>query len=274
MRLEALEFIRCPACHGSLTAAAGQAGEEMDEGELKCAGCGHAWPVRSGMPHLVFPEELQGQDARSRKLWDRIARFYDWIAALTGVMQGVSGAEVQRDLIARLDLRSGCAVLETAAGTGSNLKVIAEQMGEQLTTFGLDLSPRTLTRAARRLRDFRPPPELVVGNTAHLPFADNVFHAVLDGYGTKYYSDKGRAIREMLRVVKPGGKVVITDLGLPPEKPRSFRQRLLLLWIPGFADGSPIDLIPDDVKELKLEWDAHETAYTIEFRKAGADTNP
>ncbi len=267
MRLEALQFIRCPACHGSLAAAGGQAGEQLEEGELKCAGCGRLWPVRGGMPHLVFPEELQGQDARSRKLWDRIARFYDWIAPLTGVIQGVSGAEVQRDLIARLDLRPGQAVLETAAGTGSNLKVIAERMGDQLTTFGLDLSPRTLTRAARKLTDLRPP-ELVVGNATHLPFADNVFDAVLDGYGIKYYSDKGRAIREMLRVVKPEGKVVITDLGLPSEKPRSFRQRLLLLWIPGFADGPPLDAIPTDVGELKLEWDAHETAYSIEFRKA------
>lgn len=269
MKPEALNFLRCPACHSPLQIAVGAEGPELDEGELKCGGCGRQWAVHDGLPHLVFPEELQGQDARSRKLWDRIARFYDWIAPLTGVIQGVSGAEIQRDLIARLDLRPGHAVLETAAGTGSNLKVIAEQMGDQLTTFGLDLSPRTLTRAARKLRDLRPP-ELVVGNATHLPFADNVFDAVLDGYGTKYYSDKGRAIREMLRVVKPEGKVVITDLGLPPEKPRSFRQRLLLLWIPGFADGPALDAIPADVRDLKLEWDAHETAYTIEFRKLGA----
>ena len=267
MRREALDFLRCPACHGALEAAAGAEGAELEEGELRCGGCGRRWPVQRGLPQLVFPEELEEKDAHSRDFWDRIARFYDWSSSLTAIVRGIPEPEERRSVISQLELRPGDTVLEVATGTGSNLKVIADQVGEEVMVFGLDLSPRMLNRAAHKLRNVRPPAELVLGNAMSLPFADSIFDAVLDGAGTKYFSDKGRTIREMLRVIKPGGKVVITDLGLPPGKRRSFRQRLLLLWIPGFREGPPLDVIPGDVNDLKVEWDKHETAYTVEFRK-------
>lgn len=266
MRREALQVLRCPACHGTLEPVDTRA-EEIDEGALRCQGCVHEWSVEAGIPQLVYPDELQGQDLHSRKLWDRLAPFYDRIAVLTDLLRGVPGREERMRLLGRLELGPGSLVLEMAAGTGENLKLLAGQMGDDGTVYGLDLSPRTLARAARKLTRLPGTLQLVAANATSAPFADAVFDSLLDGFGMKYYSDRARAIREMLRVVKPGGKVVITDLGLPPGKRRTFRQRLLLLWIPGFRDGPPLDVIPSDVKELRLEWDAHETAYTIEFRK-------
>jgi len=111
------------------------------------------------------------------------------------------------------------------------------------------------------------PPQLVSGNSQYLPFPDGVFDAVLDGAGIKYYSDKRRALREMLRVVKPGGKVLVTELGMPPEKRPTLRQRLLLLWIPRFREGPPRDAVPSDARDVKLNWDAGETFYALEFRR-------
>ncbi len=108
---------------------------------------------------------------------------------------------------------------------------------------------------------------LVLGNAVRLPFRDSAFDAVLDGFGMKYYSDKPRAVREMLRVVKPGGKVVITELGVPQKESLTVRQRLLRAWIPHFDEPPPMDAIPEGVGELSLSWDAHDTAYVIEFRK-------
>ena len=242
----------------------------MDEGDLGCSSCGRRWPVRGGIPNLVFPEQLQGEEAHARDFWNRVARFWGSICLLTNIMRGERGSKERHELIERLDLRPGDGVLEVAAGAGANLKIIAERMGEQVAVFGLDLSSRMLSFAARNLGPLPRPPHLVLGNAVFLPFADEVFSAALDGAGIKYYSDKGRAVRELLRVVKPGGKVLIWDVGLPPGKRLTFRQRLLALWIPGFREGPPLDAIPSGVSDLKVDWDRRETLYTIEFRKTAS----
>jgi ubiquinone/menaquinone biosynthesis C-methylase UbiE len=224
--------------------------------------------VRGGIPDLTFPGELREKEAGSRTLWNRIARLYDGINLFTGVLRGVSVPKERRELIGRLGLGPGSAVLEVAAGTGSNLTLLADELGEKGIVFGLDLSARMLDLAHRRVKGLPRPPQLVLGNSQYLPFPDGVFDAVLDGAGIKYYSDKRRALGEMLRVVKPGGRVLVTELGMPPGRSPTLRQRLLLLWIPGFREGPPRDAVPSGATDVKLDWDVRETFYALEFRKA------
>lgn len=267
MKIETLQVLRCPACHGGLDAAGGHPGGTLEDAELSCTSCRRVWPVRSGVPQLVFPEELAGEDLRARRLWDRISPIWGLLLAATNVIRGIHGLEEPRQLAEKLELQPGHAVLETAAGAGRNLGSIAQAVGEQGLVFGLDLSAQQLRRAPRALRHLANPPELILGNSSHLPFDDGAFDAVLDGFGMKYYPDKRRAMEEMLRVVKPGGKVVIAELGLPEGKRRTLRQRILLLWLPHFRDPPPIDQVPDSVQDLTFEWDAPGTVYTIAFRK-------
>ena len=267
MRPDLLRFLSCPACGGSLDQTAPVGAPKTEDSELRCASCGRGWQVRSGIPDLTFPDELQEREARSRTLWNQIARLYDGINLFTGVLRGVSVREERRELISRLGLGPGSAVLEVAAGTGSNLTVLAEEVGENGIVFGLDLSARMLDLAHRKVRRLPQPPQLISGNSQSLPFPDGVFDAVLDGAGIKYYSDKRRALREMLRVVKPGGRVLVTELGMPPGRRRTLRQRLLLLWIPGFREGPPRDAVPSNARDIKVDWDVGETFYALEFRK-------
>jgi SAM-dependent methyltransferase len=258
----------CPACGTPLEQATAGRSPEIEDSDLGCASCARRWAVRYGIPDITFPDELRGKDAGSRTFWNRIAHLYGGINVFTGLLRGVSILDERRKFIERLGLRSGDAVLELAAGTGSNLALLAEKVGERGTVFGLDLSSRMLGIAQGKLKNLSRPPELVLGNSQHLPFVDGVFDAVLDGAGIKYYSDKGRALHEMLRVVKPGGKVLVTELGMPAESTLTMRQRLLLLWIPGFREGPPLDALPSDAREVKLDWDAEKTFFALEFRKA------
>ncbi len=71
----------------------------------------------------------------------------------------------------------------------------------------------------------------------------------------------------MMRVVKPGGKVLITELGMPPDKRPTLRQRTLLLWIPGFREGPPRDAVPSEATDVRLDWDDEETFFALEFRR-------
>jgi len=268
MRPDVLRFLACPACGTTLDQTARDGGLDTEDSELCCISCGREWQVRNGIPKLTFPDDLQEQEERSRGFWNRIARFYDGINLFTGFLRGVSVREERREFIRRLRLGPGSTVLEVAAGTGSNLTLLAEEVGEAGIVFGLDLSARMLDLARRKVQDLPQPTQLVEGNCQSLPFPDGVFDAVLDGAGIKYYSDKARALREMLRVVKPGGKVLVTELGMPPSRRPSLRQRLLLLWIPGFREGPPHNAVPSDARDVKLDWDAGETLYALEFRRA------
>lgn len=269
MRPEALDALVCPACSGALRSSVAP-GNDLTEGELLCTGCDRRWPVGGGIPDLIFPRALAEGDAASRALWERIGRFYDWIGPLTNVMRGVSGSSERRTLIDRLDLSPDSVALEVAAGTGENLVAIAGRIGAEGAVFGVDLSPRMLRQAAPKLGKAGLSATLVLGNAARLPFRDGTFDSVLDGFGMKYYPDKGRAIREMLRVVKPGGKVVIAELGLPQNALLGIRQRMLRAWIPHFDEPPPLDAIPGSARSLSVSWDAHSTAYTIEFCRPSA----
>jgi len=266
MRREAIEVLRCPACHGDLRPDDAEK-PELTGGELACTRCGRGWSIDGGVPDLVFPEELVEADAASRRLWDRIGRFYDLIGPLTNVIRGVSLTTERRELVDRLGLGSKSVALEIAAGTGENLRLMAEHLNGEGAAFGVDLSRRMIGRAERKLIKAGTSVTLVLGNAVRLPFRDSAFDAVLDGFGMKYYSDKPRAVREMLRVVKPGGKVVIAELGVPQKESLSVRQRLLRAWIPHFDEPPPMEAIPEGVGGLSVSWDAHETAYVIEFRK-------
>jgi SAM-dependent methyltransferase len=264
MRSEAFEVLCCPACHGHLRSDEADKAELKDS-ELACTNCGRGWSIDGGVPDLVFPEELVEADAASRRLWDRIGRCYGLIGPLTNVIRGVS--KERRELVGRLGLGSKSVALEIAAGTGENLRLMAEHLSGEGAAFGVDLSRRMIGRAERKLSRAGRSVTLVLGNAVRLPFRDGAFDAVLDGFGMKYYSDKPRAVREMLRVVKPGGKVVIAELGVPQKESLSVRQRLLRAWIPHFDEPPPLEAIPEAVGGLSVSWDAHETAYVIEFRK-------
>jgi len=211
--------------------------------------------------------KLRQEDAQSRAFWNQIARFYDAINALTGLMRGVSTPDERQELIRGLGLAPGSAVLEVATGTGRNLEFLADAVGDRGHVFALDLSPRMLGFARRRAERLRKRPQLALANSQHLPHPDGVFDAVLDGAGIKYYPDKARAMSEMLRVVRPGGKVLITELGMPPGRRPTLRQRLLRLWIPGFSEGPPRDAVPENATDIQLNWDDAETYYALEFRK-------
>ena len=277
MILDVLRFLSCPACGESLGQTTQERPLPTEDCILRCVSCAREWPICNGIPDLTFPDDLSEEEETSRKFWNQIARFYNAINLFTGVLRGVSVLEERSELIKRLGLEPGSAALEVATGTGKNLALLGEAVGEIGTVFGLDLSARMLELAHRKRSGLPRSQQLVSGNSQRLPFSGGVFDAVLDGAGIKYYSDKGQALREMLRVVKPGGKVLVTELGMPSGRRPTLRQRLLLLWIPGFREGPPVDAIPSEATDVKLDWDVSETMFMLEFRRPlsmGTDAAP
>ena len=151
-----------------------------------------------------------------RTMFDRIAPVYD---AMNRVMTaGLDGR--WRRLAAERAVRPGDRVLDAACGTG-DLAVACLRAGAGRVT-GLDFSERVLERA----RVKAPSVEWVQGDLLALPFGDESFDAATVGFGIRNVADLPLALRELRRVLRPGGRLAILEI----TQPRGALKPFFGLW--------------------------------------------
>ena len=206
------------------------------------------------------------RERRSRAYYDGRARWYNWSNRLAALLRGTSATRERRKPVRRLNLKPGDRVLEVSVGTGTNLPLIAKRIGDSGTLVGLDISLGMLGHCERKMRG-RVPVELVEGEAGHLPFAGGAFDAVLHHGGIAEFGDRGAAIAEMYRVVRPGGRVVVCDVGVPDDGRLSLVNRLLLLTQPEYKQPPPTDLVPGEAQDVRLSWYFGGAWYMIDFTK-------
>jgi len=117
------------------------------------------------------------------------------------------------DLVRRAALQPGERVLDVACGTGIVARLAAEQVGAQGAVVGLDLNSAMLA-VARALP--APLGALITWTEASalaMPFPDATFDVVLCQLGLQFFPDRPRALREMRRVLVPGGRVLLSVFG-------------------------------------------------------------
>jgi SAM-dependent methyltransferase len=115
---------------------------------------------------------------------------------------------VGESLCEAVDLESGSRVLDVACGNG-NAALAAARRFCRVT--GLDYVPELLRRTEERARAERLELETIEGDAERLPFEDGTFDTVLSTFGVMFAPDQERAARELVRVVKPGGKIGLAN---------------------------------------------------------------
>ena len=145
-----------------------------------------------------------------RSMFDRIAPIYDLMNRV--MTAGLDGR--WRRLTAEAAVRKGDRVLDAACGTG-DLAIADLKAGASRVT-GLDFSEAMLERARRKA-----PLEWIEGDMLALPFADATFDAATVGFGVRNVADLELALRELRRVLRPGGRLAILEITQPrgPLKP-------------------------------------------------------
>lgn len=142
-------------------------------------------------------------------------RFYDNIAPVYGL--GIRLLPMWQDYILQVLPwlpRTG-RILEIGPGPGWLLAQLAEQYPMAV---GLDLSPTMLAESRRRLRHAHLPVRLVRGNAVHLPFATGSFDGIATTFAFSAIPNGLGAMREMARVLRPGGVLSLVDAGLPGDR--------------------------------------------------------
>lgn len=208
MKLTAMELICCPLCRAMLSLDVQDGDRIITEGELLCSGCDRRYPVRDEIVHFIDPLELEGPNRRSARYYNRLAFAYSMFSKLALLPFG-GERRAREEILEHLDLDGG-RTLEVSIGNGVNLPYLFEtpDVGE---VFGIDISLGQLSHC-RRLIDRRGwQVDLFLAMAEALPFRDESFENVLHIGGINFFSDKKQAIDEMIRVARPGAKIVIAD---------------------------------------------------------------
>jgi demethylmenaquinone methyltransferase / 2-methoxy-6-polyprenyl-1,4-benzoquinol methylase len=162
------------------------------------------------------PAETRGRlsEPQVRAMFDRIARVYD-------LMNSVMTAGLHHRWRARaVDLAQvgpGSRALDVATGTGDLAIELARRVGPEGSVTGSDFSEVMLGLAREKSSQVR----FEWGNALELPYKDASFDAVTVGFGARNFSDLRVGLREMARVTREGGRVVVLEITTPQHPPLS-----------------------------------------------------
>ena len=166
----------------------------------------------------------------AKALFAPIAATYDRYASLLSFGQD---PRWRRFLVSRIEAGPGDTVLDVATGTGAVAIEIVRRTGAHVV--GLDQSPEMLAHARARIdrTGLGDRIELLEGRAETLPFADGSFDALSFTYLLRYVADPAATMRELARVVRPGGVVASLEFGVPPRPlPRAAWELYVRLGLP------------------------------------------
>lgn len=166
----------------------------------------------------VLPDPRQSGTAKAaqvRQMFDRIAGSYD---TLNDCISMGFHKRWKRLACRKLHLKPGAHALDVCTGTGDLVGYLLPLVGSQGCVEGLDFSENMLSLARKRYYTL-PNVNFTQGDALNLPYPDNTFDGAIISFGLRNVTDIPAALREMNRVIKPGGWMVNLDTSPTPMLP-------------------------------------------------------
>ena len=178
-------------------------------------------------------------------MFDRIARIYD---PVNTVMTAGMHHAWRRRAADLTGVGPGSRALDVATGTG-DLAVELASRGAAVT--GMDFSPAMLELAGAKAPEI----EFEEGDALALRYGDAEFDAVTVGFGARNFADLDQGLREMARVTRPGGRVVVLEITTPQRPPlswffRAWFDRIVPLLGRVAGDSDAYTYLPNSVRRF------------------------
>jgi len=181
----------------------------------------------------------------------RSPRLYDGLVSLLTLGRGT---RMRRQTLALAELKVGDCVLDVGCGTGSLLCEAAAAVGPAGELHGIDAGEAMLAHAEAKAAARGVALELRQGSAAQLKYADDSFDAVFCTM-VLHHLERGAqpaVLKEMRRVVRPGGRIVILELQPPLDRAGRLRTLFSLVgWLHGRPSSGPQSSIVDVEEELR-----------------------
>jgi demethylmenaquinone methyltransferase / 2-methoxy-6-polyprenyl-1,4-benzoquinol methylase len=167
------------------------------------------------------PAETRGRlsEPQVRAMFDRIARVYD---LMNSVMTAGMHHRWRERAVDMAEVGPGDRALDVATGTGDLAIALGRRVGPQGEVIGSDFSEQMLELARRKSDAVR----FEWGNALDLGYEADSFDAVTVGFGARNFSDLRAGLKEMTRVARPGGRVVVLEITTPRRPPLSWFFRI------------------------------------------------
>jgi len=153
------------------------------------------------------------KEKKVHQVFETIYENYDHMNSIISFKRHIKW---RKDVMNRMQVQQGSKALDVCCGTGDWSFSLSEAVGKTGQVIGLDFSENMLSIAKKRNEDANYSNlSFQHGNAMELPFEDNYFDYVTIGFGLRNVPDYMQVLKEMYRVVKPGGKVVCLETSHP-----------------------------------------------------------
>ena len=219
--------------------------------------------------------QFEGKEEYVKEVFTEIASYYDEMNELMSMGMIKRWHRFMMKKAGDIDSKI---CLDIGTGTGEIAFLLAKNVGKDGKVYGVDITPRMLEYADMKMKEQDIPRPIIfeVGDALSLRFQDGYFDVVTSGYMLRNVTDIQKAINEMFRVLKPGGRAVVAELSKPNNRFIRFFYNLYMnhrvYWLgKKYGGGKKIN-----GKEPAYEWLTssiegfpHGKEMTDKFKKAG-----
>ncbi len=166
-----------------------------------------AYPIIDNIPSFLKKGDVTGNNAKYQRFYDKVGKFTGSVFWFLCRLFRLDLVSKRKDLLSDLHINPGDKVLETSIGAGANIPPLTRDAHY----YGVDISLGML-KACQKYTLVKPYDlHLIHANAEHLPFKDETFDMVFHFGGINFFNDIPQAIKEMIRVAKPGSLIMIGD---------------------------------------------------------------